>query len=651
MALHKITSNQGWLFANIFKLLGLFYLLFLLSRLGLVLAYPEDFQQLSAAEIGYALLRGALHFDTSITLLFIGLPLLLTLLPFRWPTTRWWHRLVGWYGFLLFNVFLFVLIADGLYFGQVHRHVGQELAAAMKTDPRAMVEMAVNGYGGYLLLFAGLFLLLLYFWRRAVNRVHIDPWHGRPSLAVRIPLLVVMLALIVLGVRGSIVSKPIKPVYAFEHVTLAEGQLALNGVFTAFHALNGRAGVEVNFFPWNEAVATVQSLLASDHERYTAAGFPLMRKRSAATRHDPQHHRQPNIVVLLLESWDFEHLDATRRLAGLEPYNVTPNFNRLAEEGLLFTRFYANGQRSIDAIAALLTGIPAIPGSGYLGEGVETNRFTWLGRLAKAEGYSTIMLQGSRRASFYLDKIAPLAGFDRYLGAEDFSPSLHDTSRTPAWGGWDYDLLMKAHEQFAAADKPFAGFVFTVSTHVPYGIPDDRWKRYPEKSDEECYLNSLHYADWALGEFFRKAKESGYFDNTIFILTADHVAGFSRNADIETQHHVPALIVAPGITPGISESPGSQIDLIPTLIDLAGWNSAYAGIGTSLLDESTGKGAFIRRGGIIGRIEGGNLLLHNLHEQVQFKGDKAAAEAMQKRLLSTMQVVDGLLKSNRVVSP
>lgn len=648
--LYKITSNQTWLFANILKLLSLFYLLFLAARVGLFFAYPEDFQHLSNQQLMDSLLFGAIHFDTSITLLFIGAPIIFTLLPFRWPTTRWWHSVVGWYGFLLFSIFMFVLIGDAIYFGQVHRHAGQELGAAIKTDPLLLLSIAVESYAIYLLLFSILFLVLFRLWRRGMRNLYIDPYFERPSLSVRLPLIITILALMILGIRGSMISKPIKPVYAFEHSSMAEGHLALNGVFTAFHALSGEPRPDANFFEWGDAVASVQQSVRSEFEQFPDTAYPLMRDRQSRPPYNMQ--KKPlNIVVLLLESWDFEHLDITRESAGLESFNVTPNFNQLAKEGMLFTNFYANGQRSIDAIAALLTGIPAIPGAGYLGEGVESNHFAWLGQMAKSHGHNTYMLQGSRRQSFYLDKIAPLAGFDNYLGAQDYSPSLHENVDSPAWGGWDYDVLMQAHDQFSNSDRPFTGFVFTVSTHIPYGVPGEKWQPYPGKTPTEQYLNSLFYADWALGEFFKKAKQSGYYDNTIFILTADHVTGLGKNVDIPSQHHIPALIIGPNIPKGINSQTASHVDIIPTIIDLAGWQNRHASLGRSMFENHADKTAFIRRNNVVGIIENSSALLHNYKKRVHFSGDESRADAMQKRVLSTTQVLDTLLNTNRVTAP
>jgi len=210
---------------------------------------------------------------------------------------------------------------------------------------------------------------------------------------------------------------------------------------------------------------------------------------------------------------------------------------------------------------------------------------------------------------------------------------------------------MHAHQQFSASKKPFMGFVFTVSTHTPYGVPDAKWQPYSDGTAKDQYLNSLFYADWALGEFFKKAKASGYYDNTIFILTADHVTGLSKNIDIPSQHHIPALIIAPGLAAGIDTHVGSQVDIIPTVIDLAGWQARHASLGTSLFEPSARTGAFIRRNSVIGRIEQDGVLLHNYEKRVHFKGKPESAELIQKKLLSSIQVLDNLIKTNRVTTP
>ncbi|MDX8390894.1 MAG: LTA synthase family protein [Mariprofundaceae bacterium] len=579
---------------------------------------------------------------------FLGLPLLLSILPMKITNSKLWLQCVTWYAFFIFSLFLLLLIGDTIYFGQVHRHVGHELSAIIQTDAYLMITMAFQAYIIQLILFAVLVFITFLLWRKVFHATHPPATKVHLQWHVRLPLIICILALMILGIRGSIISKPITAVFAFESGNMAQGHLTLNGVFSTVHALTKVSSNTIDILAFDKAKSTVQSILNSTHESYPNNDFPLMRHRDSPIQ---PYKKNPNIVILLLESWGSEHVDITREILGKEPFHVTPNFNELAKNGILFTNFYANGQRSIEAISSILAGIPHIPGTSSMGEGVETNNLGWLGHIAKKQGYQTYLLQGSKRASLYLDRIAPLAGFDTYDGAQDFKESQHKGVTPPTWGvGWDHDLFTKANQRFEQATPPFLGLVFTVSTHIPYDLPSDKtqWKKFPGETPQERYLNSLFYADWALGQFMDKAKQAPYFEHTIFILTADHVSGLGEGKEISSQHHVPLLIFGPGITPRKSAQLGSHLDLIPTIIDLAGWSSNYASMGQSLLESSPNKGVLFMRGDLVGRIEDDAVLLHNLNRTVYYSGVVNHEKSVEHRLLASIQLVSTLLQKNRV---
>jgi phosphoglycerol transferase MdoB-like AlkP superfamily enzyme len=297
--------------------------------------------------------------------------------------------------------------------------------------------------------------------------------------------------------------------------------------------------------------------------------------------------KKPNVVVLMLESWGAIHIDAMRKHMNLPALGVTPNFDSLAKNGRLYTHFYANGQRSIQGAAAVLAGMPTLPGMPFLGEGLEQNQQSFLGELAQSQGYETFFLQSSDRGSLRFDAIAARAGFSTYLGNEDI-PELHEHKKAAStWGTWDHNTLQEANKRFAAARKPFLGYVFTSTSHIPWLIPDKRWKKYSGDADIDKALNAIYYADWALGELIAAAKQAGYYDNTIFVLLADHASEFVENVEnAPNLFHIPLLIVGPGIKSGIDERVGSQFDIMPTVMDLAGWSADYAGLGRSLIDNS-----------------------------------------------------------------
>ena len=629
---------------RVLAIFSLTLLIFFLARVGLFLVYLEDFHDLTTLEVLRAFARGLL-FDASIITLITGGPLLLMLLPFRFAHHRRWLSFWTWTNFVLLASFLLLLAGDIVYFGFVHRHAGPEIVA-LGGDVDLMVDMALGSYWWALLLFVGACVGLFLLWRRLFRHTNAEVGRFLPRLAI---LLIALLSVAVL-IRGGFGRKPLDIVDAFVENRPSAAYLSLNGPFAMSRALLNTRKVKSDFFAWDEAVRRTQELLLAPGERFLAGtDYPLLRARSAASP------RKPNVVVLLLESWDAAHIDILRRDMGLKPYGVTPNFDALARDGLLFTHFYANGERSMDGIAALLAGIPTLPGTAYLGMGMEQNRMAYLGHLAQQEGYATIFLQSSKRASFHVDSIATMSGFTRYLGAEDIPATGHSTNITER-GAWDHDTLQEANKLFVPAQKPFLGFVFTASTHLPFQSPGERWQKYPPDSLENRFLNSLYYADWALGEFIAAAKKAGYYDNTIFILTADHVSGFAgKSGDVPSLHHVPLLVIAPGLKPGTSTRVGGQVDVIPTLAEIAGWRAPHASLGHSLLDtrNDATRGTLSVRGNVIERIEANGWVAHDLTRRVSASPGTREGDlkVMETRLLAMYQVGHTLLLRNRIFPP
>ncbi len=616
---------------------------FSLARLALYLVYHEDFQSLGLLEVLSAFAVG-LRFDISIAVMGIFLPLLFMMLPFRWAHHAYWQRLWGWLIYLVVLLLVFMLAADTIYFGVVHRHVGSEIGA-MSEDIGPMVALAFGQYGVMLLLFTlgAAFGALL--WRRLVHPVPAAPRRVWPRL---VSIVLALLLFVILG-RGGWSGKPISVGDAFFSNSVAQGYLALNGAFAVTRALNDSAPPLRDFMPQDEAISRTQHTLAGSSTPFHDANFPIYQQARFSG-----HGSKPNVVVLMLESWGALHIDALREQMHLPPLGVTPNFDSLAKQGRLYTHFYGNGQRSIQGAEAILASLPTLPGMPFLGEGIEQNRQSFLGELAQAQGYKTFFLQSSDRGSFRFDSIAARAGFSTYKGAEDM-PELHEHKKAAStWGTWDHNTFQEAHQLFAKARQPFLGYIFTSTTHVPWLIPDQRWRKYTSDSDRDKFLNSLLYADWALGEFIAAAKKAGYYDNTIFVLTADHANEFVEHAEITPNlYHIPLLIVGPGVKPGIDERIGSQFDITPTIADLGNWSTGYAGLGRSLLDESAGneRVSFGIRGNVFDLISSRGWVSHDLtHRLGNAPGmSPHATDEMERNLLAEYQTISRLLVENRVV--
>jgi phosphoglycerol transferase MdoB-like AlkP superfamily enzyme len=618
---------------------------FSIARLVLFLVYREDFQGVGATGILSAFAAG-FRFDLSVVITGIFLPLLFMLLPFRWSHHAYWQRLWGWLIYIILLLLVFMLAADIIYFGVVHRHVGSEIGT-MSSDIAPMITLAFGQYGLILLLFAigAAFGALL--WRRLVHPVPAAPTLKWPRLTA-IPGLLLLFVIIV---RGGWSGKPISVGDAFLSNSAAQGYLTLNGAFAITHALNENIPVLHEFMPQPEAVSRTQNILAGSAAPFKYSDFPIYRHADFVAK-----NRKSNVVVLMLESFGALHVDALRKQMKMPPLGVTPNFDELARHGRLYTHFYANGQRSIQGAEAILAGLPTLPSFPVLGAGLEQNRQSFLGELALSQGYETFFLQSSDRGSFRFDSIAARSGFSTYKGAEDM-PELHDSPKTAStWGTWDHNTFQEANKLFSASRKPFLGFIFTSTTHVPWIIPDARWRKYTSDSNLDKFLNSLYYTDWALGEFIASAKKAGYYDNTLFVLTADHANEFVEHAEITPNlYHIPLLLVGPGVTPGIDERTGSQFDITPTIADLGGWSTGYAGLGRSLMDPEriNERMSYSIRGNIFDLINSRGWVSNDLSRRLGSSSTLSATETddMEQNLLAVYQTVSRLLAENRVVPP
>ncbi|HZE95537.1 MAG TPA: LTA synthase family protein [Planctomycetota bacterium] len=611
---------------------------FFLARLGVLILHRDTFADLTASQVLRAFLRG-FRFDAAAIFPIVGIPLFLILLPVGGVRRSLWRRVWAWVSFGLVALLVLTLCVDVIYFGHVQRHAGLEA-----TEPgdalRVMSMSAVVSYLLPLLAYIVLVAFLAVVFRRMLRR---DPPASAGS-AAQAALALGFAVLLYFGERGTFSGKRLRVVHAFQDVPAGAGHLALNGPYCILHSMAHSRAVKTAFYPWPDALHTAREALFSPGEEAPDPEYPLLRRRA------PKTGTKPNIVILLLESWDASATDVHRREMGMPPLGCTPCYDAASREGILYSRFYACGQRSMDGLSAMLCGFPTIPGTPYIGRGLEQSSLTALGHLAKTEGYDPWFIMSAERDSFRIDAIAAMTGFDHYLGAEDIPPASPAESRAALRGAcWDHEMFVEANRRLAAAKRPFLALLYTSSTHHPFYWAGERWNRHPGTTLESRYLNSLEYGDWALGRFFEAAKASDWFANTIFVVTADHIGGPGyglKRDEPATLHHTPCFIIAPGLRPGVERRTASQLDLLPTVADLAGWGAPQAALGTSLLsDPASGRGALCVQGDLVLRVEDGGFVLHSLESRVQGSGD---VDAIERRLLSVTQAAYTLLRSNRL---
>ncbi|HIP55900.1 MAG TPA: LTA synthase family protein [Arcobacter sp.] len=613
-----------------------------LLRLILFVSYESDFSSLTTMEVIYSFLTGIRVDIVSITTS-IGILVLLLFAPFKFTDNKLFLKVIYYSWFFVFSIICFIIIADIIYFQYVHRHMGNEVLAMNKDDNLLIIDMIIEYK--YIMLS---YLIAMYIVFKLFSNI-INKEFPTQSLgyAKRFGIFLLVLIFIVANIRGKLTGKPFSIADAFVINKIASGNLALNGFYTFYRTISKKQKL-YKFYPYKEALSTTKGLLKSNKFKFIDDKYPLQRQYI-----QKEKVKKHNVVIILLESWSSKYIDSF----GNNNLKVTPNFDYLSKNGISFPNFYANGQRSIEGITAIYTGIPVLTEFHSLGKGLELSNLSYIGNIAKANNYSTIAMQSSKGSSFRVGEISKIAGFDEYYGAEDM-PLLgdEDKNKKPKFGTWDGNMFKFLNFKLKTMKEPFLSFAFTATTHAPFVSPGQRWEPYPhDKINIFGFLNTLNYSDDMLGEFMESAKKEPWFDNTIFILTADHTIGFGNdknmfkntnikieNRDLENQR-IPLVIYAPKILkPKIIKKIGSQVDIIPTIIDLLSWNASIGTLSNSLFDDSSNGFVLFSNSQYFGMVDNSGYVTHNLKNKLE----STSNENIEKKALSIYQVSSKLLRAN-----
>lgn len=614
-----------------------------LLRVLLYFFYFNKFESLTFYETVASFFMGA-RVDIAVIGIFLGWLLLIYFLPFRFTYDKKFQKYIYIVWYILLSVIVLIQLSGIVYFEYVSRHMASEITA-MQNDMHVVLDMAIQNYHEVFIFF--IFEILLFFaLKRALTFkneiIHLSL--KRDSLT----LLIVAL-LIFLGIRSNISGKPLGLSDAFVSNNSQSGNLAISTPFSIVKTISQKHK-NYTFYSQEKALENSINALKSSEFTFKNKNFALLRE---STNKIKKNH---NVVIIMLESWSAKYIDS---FSGTN-FEVTKNFDALAKEGLMFTNFFANGQRSIDGITALLTGICVMPGFEYLGHGLELSDISYLPEIAKKNGYTSLAMQSSKRESFRIDSIAKLSGFDNYFGAEDMEKlGLEQSGADPRFGTWDNNMLNFYHKKINELREPFLSFAFTSSTHVPFVSPGKRWEKYPHNENNIYgFLNTLNYSDEVLGDFMKKAKQEPWFDNTIFIFLADHTLGFGddtnmtqglnlniQNRELENLR-IPLLVYAPKIfpKPQVITKLSSQADILPTLTHFLGWSGEIATISNSIFSTSNSEFVLFSYGNILGYKNNNGFLKHTLEKELESNISTNDRE----KVLSLYQTFSYLYKNNKL---
>ncbi|UOQ76747.1 LTA synthase family protein [Hymenobacter sp. 5516J-16] len=247
------------------------------------------------------------------------------------------------------------------------------------------------------------------------------------------------------------------------------------------------------------------------------------------------------MVILLVESFASEYNGIENGGQG-----YTPFFDSLATQGLFFRNHYANGRRSIEALPAVLAGLPALMESPFITSNFQTDELHGLGEILGRQGYATSVFHGAQNGTMGFNTFAGITGIQQYYGLQEYPGGAQSPDYDGHWGIFDEPYLQYFARQLGQQRQPFFSTVFTLTSHEPFPVPPQYKTRFAP--GQLPIHASIRYTDFALREFFRTAARQPWYRNTLFILLADHTSQTLRPDYQNTlgSYKTPLLLFHPG---------------------------------------------------------------------------------------------------------
>ncbi|HDR1055179.1 TPA: LTA synthase family protein [Pasteurella multocida] len=598
-------KNHRTLLFPIFFFVFVNLIVFTLSRLGLSLWQAE---RVSAVNGWVELFVQGLRIDIVSLCYLFGVPALFTVLLYHHNALgRIWQKILRvWLTFG--SVFILFMEIATPAFIETYDFRPNRLFIEYLIYPKEVFTMLFEGH----LLSMVISLVVtavatLCYWKLAgwaVKNLSSPSWKFRPVVA----LLVIAIAFI--GARSTFAHRGINPaMVAFSSDGLVNS-LVLNSGYSVIYAAQqfkdeDNAASLYGKMADDEMLRIVKQTRGRPESDYISSQYPTLTRNQATYQGKPK-----NIVIILEESLGAQFIGS---LGGLP---LSPEFDKLAQEGWLFENLYATGTRSVRGIEAVTAGFTPTPARAVVKLSNSQHGFFTIAELLAKQGYHTSFIYGGEKhfdnmASFFYGN-----GFQYIIDELDYvNPKFKAT-----WGVSDEDLFDKAHETFTALHKegkPFFSLVFSSSNHDPFEFPDGKIELYEQP--KQTRNNAAKYADYAIGHFFKLAKQADYWKDTLFLVIADHDSRVGGAALVPIKHfHIPALLLGDHVEVKRDVRLVSQIDMPTTLLSLAGISGDYPMIGYDLTKEDNPNRAFMQYDQTLAMMKGNEVVI--LAPKVEAKG-------------------------------
>lgn len=561
------------MFKYLFKYYFFIVALFFIGRMTLFILYFDNFKD-SGVSYWLTFIYG-LRMDTIVASVLLLLPLILLSLT---PATvkGFVDKFLKYYFLVVFSIIIYIENATLPFIAQYDVRPNY-LFVEYLVYPREVFSMIFADYKLEILVAFIMIATFIYLYMKHAKNNTVKIFET--SYIKRFALFLPLFLLLFIGARSSFGHRPANTSDAMYTTNRMVNEITKNSIYSILYAVysNSSHGSEKMMAQYGKM--DTKEALERVKKRLNIQSLDDNFLFSRVQESHFKNTKPKNLVIFIQESFGYQFVEAV----GGEK-EITPNFNNLSKEGILFKDLYSNGTRSVRGLAGMSAGNLAIPGEGVVKRNKAQNDFFTVASLLKPFDYHTTFMYGGESRfdnmrSWYLGN-----GFDEIID----QPCFVEPTFIAPWGVCDEDLVVRANEEFKKMhekNQKFATVMFSQSNHSPFEYPYEKIKLLDNVAPNSV-KNAIKYADYAIGKLIAMAKKESYFKDTIFVIVADHnVRVYGNDLIPVDMFHIPALIIGADVKPLIYDKISTQPDVLATALDLIGLDFTYPIMGHSIFSD------------------------------------------------------------------
>lgn len=644
-----INIRKPSLWSNIYVVLFLrlllVFALYTITRFLFYVLNPSLFADMGAGYLLSLMYRG-LKFDASAIAYTNILVILMHILPFRFRYNQVYQKVVSIIFYIVNTIGITLNMVDVVYYRYTMKRTTTGVFQEFENENPTNFLSFIWDYWYITLIVIALVVLMVWIYRK----IRVERGDMKLRNYIYYPLALILMSIIgyytVGAMRGGYTAgtRPITLSNAAEFVRKPEHRaIVLNTPFSIIRTI-GKTRLERK-----EYFDTAELNTIFDAQQQSKADSTTLFNKFEGR----------NVVLIIWESFSKEWVGSLNK--DIEGYaGYTPFIDSLVNHSYVFTRGYANGRKSIDALPSIIAGIPSSETPFVLSH-YSGNKINSIASVLKKKQYNSAFFHGAPNGSMGFSAFMQQAGFDSYIGMTEYNNKKDFDGN---WGIWDEPFLQYMAKEINNLKQPFISSVFTLSSHHPYKLPSEYENVFP-KGDIPIH-QGVGYSDNALRKFFATASKQDWFDNTLFVITADHaVDGHLKEYKTAAgAFSIPVIFYAPGLDfVGLNDTTVvQQTDIMPTVLSMLGVEDKFVAFGNNMFDPASPHFAYNFYNGAHQLVEGewmlqymndSTIALYNVVED-RFMNNNVVGkhpvvqQAMERRIKALIQQYNNRLIDNEL---